>query len=208
MPPTRQRDADGRVLSSGSRRGRRRDPSLDVSIQGAVLAVLADVGYAGMTMDAVAETAGVGKATIYRRWACKRDLLLSLIDAASDHALVIPDSGSLEDDLTCLLGALARVLAGPGGRASLTLLSSLSEDPVLDAAFRSGPLARWAEVFDTVLGRAVDRREIRPEARASLAVEAGPGIFLLRWAVSGAETSEALATAVVREVMMPLLRQR
>ena len=72
----------------------------------AVLEVLADVGYAGLTMDAVAATAGVSKATIYRRWRTKADLLVSVISTASDQSLIVPDTGRLRDDLVALLTAL------------------------------------------------------------------------------------------------------
>lgn len=175
-------------------------------IQLAVLEVLSDVGYVGLTMDAVASTAGVSKATIYRRWRTKADLLVSVIDAASDETLTVPDSGSLREDLIVLLGALARILGGPGGSASRTLLGVITQEPALEAAFRRGPMARWAAAFMTVLERAIARGEISPKGAVSLAGEAGPAIFLLRWMISGAAVDDALAKAVVDEVMLPLFR--
>ena len=54
--------------------GRKRDPSRDAKILEATLDVLAEVGAAGLTMDAVAARAGAGKATIYRRWTSKAEL--------------------------------------------------------------------------------------------------------------------------------------
>jgi AcrR family transcriptional regulator len=179
----------------------------DVAIQAAVLEVLADDGYAGLTMDAVAATAGVSKATIYRRWATKADLLVSVIDKASDDTLVVPDTGSLEDDLVVLLTALAGVLSGPGGSASRALLGAMNDEPALAAAFRAGPQARWAAAFREVYAGAVARGEIACGAGASLAAEAGPAIFLLRLTLSGRCLDEELAVGVVRDVMMPLLRQ-
>jgi AcrR family transcriptional regulator len=157
-------------------------------------------------MDAVALRAGVSKATIYRRWSSKADLLVSVIDAASDESLVVPNSGSLRDDLVALLTSLADILAGPGGRASRALLGALNDEPALAAAFREGPQARWAEAFITVFTRGVERGDIQPEAASSLAAEAGPGIFLLRWTISGADINAEVAAAVVDDLMMPLLR--
>lgn len=173
----------------------------------AVLRVLADVGYAGLTMDAVAATAGVSKATIYRRWRTKADLLVSVISTASDESLVLPDSGSLRDDLVALLTALARVLAGPGGSASRALVGALNDEPALAAAFRAGPLARWASAFTTVFDRAVARQELVMDAPQSLAAEAGPAIFLLRWMIGDGVIDDQLAVSVVDEVVMPLLRR-
>jgi AcrR family transcriptional regulator len=177
-------------------------------IQGAVLDVLAEVGYAGLTMDAVAMTAGVSKATIYRRWASKADLLVSVIDTASEETLTIPDTGTLRDDLVLLLSALAGVLAGPGGSASRALLGVVHQEPALEAAFRRGPMARWAEAFLTVLDRAVTRDELVMDERTSFAAEAGPAIFVLRWLVSGVPIDAEVATAVVDKLMMPMLRRR
>ncbi len=62
-----------------SRGGRPRDPSRDGVIRAAILRLLADVGYGALTMDAVAAEAGVGKATIYRRWRTKQDLVVDTI---------------------------------------------------------------------------------------------------------------------------------
>jgi AcrR family transcriptional regulator len=169
--------------------------------------VLADVGYAGLTMDAVALTAGVSKATIYRRWPSKADLLVSVIDTASDDTLAIPDTGSLRDDLVALLSALAGVLTGPGGSASRALLGVMSQEPALEAAFRRGPMARWAEAFLTVLGRAAGRGELAPSSAASLAAEAGPAILLLRWLIRGMDIDADVAVLVVDELMMPLFRR-
>lgn len=170
--------------------------------------MLAAVGYAGLTMDAVAVTAGVSKATIYRRWPSKAALLVSVIDSASDETLVVPDSGSLRDDLVGLLTSLARVLAGPGGNASRALLTVMKQEPALESAFRNGPMARWADAFLTVLERGVSRGECALSEAASLGAEAGPAILLLRWMISGDAVDEQVATAVVDKVMMPLLQPR
>lgn len=157
-------------------------------------------------MDAVAAAAGVGKATIYRRWATKEDLLVSIIDAASDAPLVnVPDTGSLSEDLRSLLTSLTEVLAGPGGLVSRALLGVLDAHPALAEAYRRGPLARWAEGFAEVFDRAVQRGEVAPGAGASLAAEAGPAVLVQRWLLTGDEIDADLVDAVVDEIMMPLL---
>ncbi|WNV75181.1 TetR-like C-terminal domain-containing protein [Geodermatophilus sp. DSM 44513] len=188
--------------------GRPRDPSRDDAIKVAALQVLAEAGYCGLTMDAVAAAAGVGKATIYRRWASKGDLLLSVIDDATADELARPDTGCLREDLLVLLHSLAEVLAGPSGRASRTLLGALHHEPTLAEVFRQGPLARWQEAFTEVIDRAVDRRELRPGTGAWMAAEAGPGILLQRWAVTGQPLDSAVVTVVVDEILLPLLRRR
>src|SRR5688500_6383330 len=80
-----------------SRGGRSRDPSRDGVIRAAILRLLADVGYGALTMDAVASEAGVGKATIYRRWRTKQDLVVDTISDLNRAEATPPDTGSLEE---------------------------------------------------------------------------------------------------------------
>lgn len=84
----------------------------------------------------------------------------------------------------------------------------MKQEPALEAAFRNGPMARWAEAFLTVLDRGVAREELRLSDATSLGAEAGPAILLHRWMISGGEIDEQEATAVVDDVMMPLLGRR
>jgi AcrR family transcriptional regulator len=195
----------GTVPAARRRRGRSSDPARDAAIQAATLELLSEVGYAGLTMDAVAAAARVSKATIYRRWRTKADLLVSVIDSANEDSLAVPDTGSLRGDLVGLLTSLARVLGGPGGRASRALLGAINDEPALAAAFHGGPQERWAQAFRQVFVHAVARGEIEPAAGTSLAAEAGPAILLQRWMISGQQIDQQLAEAVVDTVMMPLM---
>src|SRR3982751_1451333 len=102
-----------------SRGGRPRDPSRDGGVRRAILRLLADVGYGALTMDAVAAEAGVGKATIYRRWRTKQDLVVDTIADLNRDEAAAPDTGSLEEDLRTLLHRLAAVINGPVGSATL-----------------------------------------------------------------------------------------
>jgi AcrR family transcriptional regulator len=194
------------MTETRKRPGRRLDPALDKAIQAAVVEVLAMDGYGGLTMEAVAVVAHVSKATIYRRWPTKTNLLVSVIDGASDDTLTVLDTGSLRGDLVALLTALVDVLCGPGGTASRALLSAATAEPAMTAAFREGPIARWGAAFAAAFQRAADRGEITPEAATSHAVEAGPSILLSRWSITGEDIDAELAEAIVDEVMLPLLQ--
>lgn len=187
------------------RPGRRRDPALDDAIQAAVADVLANEGYAGLTMETVAVVAGVSKATIYRRWPSKTELLVSVIERASDDSLVAVDTGRLRDDLVALLRSLIHVLSGPGGTASRALLTAPTVEPALRTAFRDGPMARWSAAFEAAFDRAVTRGDVAPTAHRSLAAEIGTSILLKRWLITDQPIDDELAVAVVDELMMPLL---
>ena len=200
------RNEDARTRPAGTP-GRRLDRSLDVAIRAAVLQVLAEVGYRRLTMDDVALAARVSKATIYRRWPSKADLLISIIHEASDETLSVPDTGSLRGDLIALLTALTDILGGPGGGASRALLGAMTDEPALAEAFRRGPLHRWAQAFITVFERAIRRGDYSPGVIPSLAAEAGSAILLQRWLISGQPVDPDLAQSVVDEVMMPLFER-
>jgi AcrR family transcriptional regulator len=183
----------------------RLDRSKDRAITAAVVDVLARSGFGSFTMDEVALTAGVGKAAIYRRWAGKTDLLVSYIEGSIADTLDVSDTGSLRNDLVALLTSAAAHFNGPAGRANRALLSAVHDDPALAAAYHSGPVAQWTAAFAEVLERAAARGEIGPTVGSSLAAEAGAAILVQRWLLLGTPVDEELVTAVVDDVMLPLL---
>jgi AcrR family transcriptional regulator len=189
-----------------SRGGRPRDPSRDGVIRAAILRLLADVGYGALTMDAVAAEAGVGKATIYRRWRTKQDLVVDTIADLNREEAAAPDTGSLEEDLRTLLHRLAAVINGPVGSATLSLLSTVPHQPALAEAFRSGPLGVWRSAFDTVWRQAEDRGELQPGVSGSLAAEATSALLVQRWLLTGQPVDEAYADDVLRTIVLPALR--
>jgi len=187
-----------------SRGGRPRDPSRDGVIRAAILRLLADVGYGALTMDAVAAQAGVGKATIYRRWRTKEDLVVDTIAELHHMGAATPDTGSLEGDLRQLLHSLVSVVNGPLGAATLSLLSTVPHQPALAEAFRAGPIGVWRSAFDEVWSRAEQRGEVRSDA-GPLAAEATSALLVQRWLLTGQPVDEAFADEVLRQVVLPLI---
>src|SRR3712207_7110309 len=94
-------------------------------------------------MDAVALAAGVGKATISRRWSSKAELLLSVMDVVGAPVLEVPDTGKLREDLVAVLTGVVGLFGGPSGRAIRSLLGAVIDDPVLQEGCRRLPLANW-----------------------------------------------------------------
>ena len=188
-----------------SRGGRPRDPSRDGVIRAAILRLLADVGYGALTMDAVAAQAGVGKATIYRRWRTKEDLVVDTIAELHQMGTTPPDTGSLEGDLRALLHSLVSVVSGPLGAATLSLLSTVPHQPALAEAFRAGPIGVWRSSFDEVWTRAEERGEVRSGA-GPLAAETTSALLVQRWLLTGQRVDEAFADEVLEHVVLPLIR--
>ena len=188
--------------------GRRSDASRDAAIASAVLEVLGRTGYAGLTMDAVAVAAGVGKATIYRRWSSKAELLLSVMDVVGAPVPEVPDTGGLRGDLVALLSEVVELFGGPSGRALRSLLGAVIDDPVLQEGCRRLPLAHWDAAWAAVLARAVERGEVPAGVGESVAAEVGPAVLALRWLVTGRPLDGTVVTELVDRVALPLLRRR
>jgi AcrR family transcriptional regulator len=189
-----------------SRGGRPRDPSRDGVIRAAILRLLADVGYGALTMDAVAAEAGVGKATIYRRWRTKQDLVVDTIAELNRVDSMPPDTGSLEDDLRVMLRSLVGVIRGPVGAATLSLLSTVPHQPALAEAFRAGPLGVWRDAFGEVWARAEARGELHPGVSVALAAEATSALLVQRWLLTGEPVDDAFVDEVLDKVLLPLMR--
>jgi AcrR family transcriptional regulator len=193
-------------VSRPSRGGRPRDPSRDSVIRAAILRLLAEVGYGALTMDAVAAEAGVGKATIYRRWRTKDDLVVDTISDLHRGEALPPDTGSLERDLRSLLHSLVTVITSETGSATLSLLSSVRHHPTLAHAFRDGPLAVWRDSFASVWARAEQRGEVRAGMAGSTLAEATTALLVQRWLLTGRPVDTAYADEVLETVVLPLLR--
>ena len=193
-------------LPRPSRGGRPRDPSRDGVIRAAILRLLADVGYGALTMDAVASEAGVGKATIYRRWRTKQDLVVDTISDLNRTEAELVDTGSLEGDLRAMMHQMVSMIDGPTGAATLSLLSTIPHQPALAQAFQDGPLAVWRTSFAALWARAEARGEVRPGLANSVIAETTSALMVQRWLLTGRPVDTAYADEVLATVVLPLIR--
>jgi AcrR family transcriptional regulator len=165
--------------------GRPRDPRADRAILEAALRLLAEQGYARMSIDAVAAAAGVGKPTIYRRFASKADLATAALASVIDDAPPPDAALDVEAGLTAALEALARRLRAPHSMGLVgTLLVEEEETPELMALFRRRVWAARAGQLRGVLERA----RARGEVRADVDIEAT--VVLLIGALYGAHVGQ------------------
>ncbi|WP_067462484.1 TetR/AcrR family transcriptional regulator [Nocardia amamiensis] len=155
--------------------GRPRNSEVDLAIVQATRELLAERGYAGLTVDAVAARAGIGKAAIYRRYATKQEMIFSVV--VHDMREQPPaDAGSLRADLA----AVTRVIAAQLGHAPTDVLAGLLADIYADDAlatrFAETFLERERLVLTEVLDRAVTRGELttRPDPTTVQALLLGP----------------------------------
>jgi AcrR family transcriptional regulator len=149
------------VIKDGRRPGRPREARVDQAVRAAVLELLTQRGYAGVTIEGVAAKAGVGKTAIYRRFLSKAELVF---DAAVHGLELAPpeDTGSLRGDLAALIQRIVASLTRPAAAAAIPgLIADLGRDPGLAARFERTFVAEERAVVAEVLDRAAARGELR-----------------------------------------------
>lgn len=148
-------------------------PRVTDAITAATFAELADVGYARLTMEAVARRAGVGKAALYRRWSSKRGMLTELIrHAVEDSIPAVPDTGTLRGDLREVLADTRRQLLDPVVNAvGPTLLAEMRHTSAVADVLHAGVAAPRRAAAGAMLQAAIDRGELPATLDMDLATD-------------------------------------
>ena len=178
--------------------GRPRSAEADRAILRAAVDLLADEGYGGVTMEGVAARAGVGKATVYRRWPCKSALVVDAVTACRESASQSPDTGSVREDLLAFVrGFMHHLRTSDAGRVMPALVAELSRSPELALAFREGFVQpRRAKVLEAVR-RGVERGEVRAGVDGELVADGVVAVLLHRFLVTGMEIDDELPERLV-----------
>lgn len=173
-------------MPTTGRPGRPRDPRAQRAVLEATIHLLGDRGVAAMSVEAVAERAGVGKATIYRRWASKEALC---VEAVACVVLDAPAAcaGDPRRGLSQLLTGLERALeTSDVGRLLPHLASVAATNPQLAAIWRQSLVEPTHERVTALLARAVDAGQLAVDIDRPLAAELLLAPFFYRLLVSGA----------------------
>jgi AcrR family transcriptional regulator len=163
--------------------GRPRDPQADRAILDAAIELFVKQGYEAMSMEGIADRAGVGKTTIYRRWPSKEELV---VDAIEELIMDVepPDTGSLRRDLVELLTQLQVVLTSSrAGEVFPRMIPHVAGGTPLGRAYLRRVIEPRFAMLRSTLGHAVGRGELQavdPELLRGLLV--GP---LLMWKLIG-----------------------
>jgi len=163
------------------RRGRPRDPDAEPRIRRYAVQLLLERGFDGMTVDDVAEAAGVGKATIYRRWASKELLAGDAMAEMFDIEIPDADTGSIAGDLRQVYrDALTFVNTKEGVALIRLAVSEINRDEQFTVVYRNF-LQRRIALTAAALERARQRGEpIRPDADPVLMVQWVAGVLIVR----------------------------
>ncbi|MEV5962257.1 TetR/AcrR family transcriptional regulator [Kribbella sp. NPDC051952] len=188
------------------RRGRPRDPDAEPRIRRYAVQLLLERGFDGMTVDDVAEAAGVGKATIYRRWASKEQLANDAMADLFDLEIPDADTGSLAGDLLQVYRYALAFVNSERGLALIRLAVSEANRDRRSAAIYRIFLDRRVDLTRAALDRARARSEaVRSTADPVLMVEWLAGVFIIR-ALTGQpmpvpDEADRLVAVTMRAIM-------
>lgn len=179
----------------------------DVAICDATLSLLAEVGYDRMSMDAVAARAHASKATIYRRWPGKRELVLAAVRTRAERHAAPADTGSLRGDLLATFRAMSDAVGKEEAELMAGVLRAMRRAPELGACVRDQVVDSKAMLLQVIVERAVARGELPAEADPGLAHEVAAALWFQRVLVVGGAVDDEFLVHVTDDVLIPLLRR-
>ena len=173
MPAAKVNTESIEATGTGHRRpGRPRSERADRAIIEAALSVFAESGTEGLCIERVAARAGVGKATVYRRWPSRGALALDAFLAEFEEQQPVPDTGTFRGDLLSALRAWIRsVTRTPAGRMLAGLVAEAQRDPALAVAWREHVIEPLRARNTILVERAIERGEIPPDTDADVVLD-------------------------------------
>jgi AcrR family transcriptional regulator len=166
------------------------------------LQLLQEHGYDRLTVDAVANVARASKATVYRRWPSKAELVLAAFIEGIRQVAVPPETGTLRGDLL-RLGELICEQAGRHGSTMRAVLVEMSRNPALKDVMQHQFLDQRKELIQHVLQQAVDRGEIEGAAINDELWDLLPGYLVFRSVIASRPPTRHTVQALVDEVVIP-----
>ena len=180
--------------------GRPRSVEADEAILRSAVELFGEHGFEGLSVDEVAARAGVSKATIYRRYPSKVDLVVEAASCLAEDSAVNVDTGTLQGDLRAYARGMVRKLKGPTGRIMPVMVFETRRYPELADGYRRFIDGRRARMRET-LQRAVDRAELHADADLDLIGNMIVGPIFHRLLVTQEPLTDAYADRVADAVL-------
>ncbi|BBZ65650.1 putative HTH-type transcriptional regulator [Mycolicibacterium insubricum] len=178
----------------------------EVEFLGVTLRLLQEHGYDGLTIDEVAAEAKASKATIYRRWPSKADLVVAAFIEGTRSYATLPNTGSLRGDLIAI-GHQVCDQAGEHSANVRAVLTEIARTPELGAALQTFFAQRRA-LITAVLDAAVARGEIDVAVINDDLWDVLPGYLVFRHLLPRTPPSDQTVIDLVDQVMLPSLTRR
>ena len=175
------------VAPPARRPGRPRSAAADNAILQATLELLLDAGYRGLTMEQVRARSGVGKATLYRRYGSKQELVTAVVRHLNQD-IPVPDTGTVRDDILAVVGSVLAAAARVGAATFMPrMLAESAGDPEMHEIFYENLVAPRRAVMAEVLRRGIERGELRADLDVELAIDVLTGPWIYRLLISGGD---------------------
>jgi AcrR family transcriptional regulator len=169
------------------------------------MALIAEVGYDRMTVDAIASRSGVSKPTLYRRWPHgKPELVADAIRERQAEAGTVPDTGSLRGDLRALV-ALQTGRLRDDAHLACGLAAQMRTSPELAAVMREHVVAEEHARVEAILERGRVRGELAPGPVSPLFADVAGALVYTRVTITGEPVDAAFAEELVDHVLLPIL---
>lgn len=185
---------------------RRRGTDLETAILDATLDLLVQAGVGSLTMEGVAAAAHTGKASVYRRWPSKEDLLVDAMRHALPPLDEGPDTGSIREDLLVLMRSMIAAVNSRSGCAMQAFMCDNSVDKHVIQVVKTRVMEPRHQMLMDALSRGRDRGEVRADAADERTAQVGPALILHEYLMHGTPVSDAFAVQLVDDVLLPLLR--
>jgi AcrR family transcriptional regulator len=205
MSPHEHGDQPVAAVEEPATAGPGRGPARESAICTAALELLAEVGYDQMSMDAVAGRARASKATIYRRWPGKRELVVHAIRCRGPQDLELPDTGSLRGDIIATLRMVQDGIGAQDVALLAGVLRAMRAAPEIAEPLRKQMLDEKREIGRTIVRRAIERGELGPAADPEMFQEVAPALMFFRVLVTGEPIDEDFLAHAADDVLIPLL---
>ncbi len=179
------------------------------AILDAALELLMEVGYDRLSMDALAERAHAGKATIYRHWSGKAQVVAEAVHRmkGSGKHEPFPSTGSLRGDLVAALDEIACSASDVDAAIIAGVMSAMRTDPELAELVRTQVLDSKKGEFNGIIERAVRLGELPQGGSAELVEEVISALLINRLVIRGLPVDEEFAIHVVDDIVLPLLHR-
>jgi len=195
------------TIQPGISRSPLRGAAREHAILDAAIELITEIGYERITVDAIAARAHASKATMYRRWAGKAELVAdALRRQAQGDAPAVPDTGSLRSDLLLTVRQIAETFVGTSGPSLIGLLEAVRDDGMLRELIGHQVRSRSHEVGRTISARAVERGENLHVARAEAVLDIAFSQVFSDTLFSGGIPEAATQQRLVDDILLPLLR--
>ncbi|WP_460066559.1 TetR/AcrR family transcriptional regulator [Streptomyces sp. YKOK-I1] len=194
------------MTETATARRSRITPEREAELYGAVLDLLREVGYDALTMDAVAARTRSSKATLYRQWGGKAELVVKAIKHDKPGPADEVDTGSLHGDLHTLMEREDDCAMERNSALMRGVAMAIHNDGHLREVFRSQLVEPEMAAFRRVLQRAVDRGEIRADCPAlEFLIPMMVGAFATRALIDDRPPTRAYLTSYIDAVVLPAL---